>query len=86
MTDVLDTTLPTLLPASDDPTGWVDAACRADPEPDRWFPFPTEDFAYARDVCHHCPLRMRCELFARATGQTGVWGGKEFDRGREKRT
>ncbi|MFC9555436.1 WhiB family transcriptional regulator [Rhodococcus sp. NPDC056960] len=85
MTDVLDTSLSTLLPASDDPAGWADAACRADPAPDRWFPFPTEDFAYARDVCRSCPLRLRCELFAGATGQTGVWGGKEFDRGRVTR-
>lgn len=69
----------------DDPTRWRDAACRADPNPESWFPYPTDDFAHARAVCAGCPIRLHCAHFAVATGQSGVWGGTEFDRGRPRR-
>ncbi len=69
----------------DDPTRWRDAACRDDPNPERWFPFPSDDFTHARDVCNGCPIRLQCTHFAVSTGQSGVWGGKEFDRGRVRR-
>ncbi|CRK49487.1 Transcriptional regulator WhiB [Rhodococcus sp. RD6.2] len=69
----------------DDPTRWRDAACRDDPNPERWFPFPSDDFTHARDVCNGCPIRLQCTHFAVSTGQSGVWGGMEFDRGRVRR-
>ncbi|WP_228819261.1 WhiB family transcriptional regulator [Nocardia transvalensis] len=56
-------------------------ACTGD-DPELWFPYPSQDFAYARMVCGMCPLRLDCREFARRTHQTGVWGGVEFDRGR----
>ncbi|WP_425303528.1 WhiB family transcriptional regulator [Nocardia wallacei] len=62
---------------------WKQAACAQHPHlGDAWFPFPTQDFDYARAVCADCPIRAACGEFAAATGQTGVWGGREYDRGR----
>ena len=80
MTDLLFT-LADLLPFSLAPD-WQLAACRDDPNPEAWFPFPSQDFSHARSVCGGCPIRERCGEFARATGQSGVWGGENFDRGR----
>ena len=60
----------------------VRAACRGDPHHEAWFPYPSEDFAYAREICAGCPLRQACTDFATRTGQSGVWGGREFDRGK----
>lgn len=70
-----------LLPLSDS-HDWHRAACRGDPNHEAWFPYPSQDFAYARTVCGSCPIRRECGEFAESTGQSGVWGGREFDRGR----
>lgn len=70
----------------DDVTFWRAAACRGDPRPESWFPFPSDDFAYAREVCGRCPIRVHCTTFAMDTRQSGVWGGVEFDRGRPSRS
>ncbi|MGW5309455.1 WhiB family transcriptional regulator [Nocardia thailandica] len=70
-----------LLPLSDS-AQWHRAACRGDPHHEAWFPYPSEDFAYAREICAGCPLRQACTDFAIRTGQSGVWGGREFDRGK----
>ncbi|MGA6206717.1 WhiB family transcriptional regulator [Nocardia testacea] len=69
-----------LLPVSDS-REWHRAACRGDPNHEAWFPYPSQDFAYAREVCGRCPIRRECRRFAERTGQSGVWGGQEFDRG-----
>ena len=55
---------------------------RGDSNHDAWFPYPSEDFEYARGICADCPIRQACGEFAAETGQSGVWGGHEFDRGR----
>jgi WhiB family redox-sensing transcriptional regulator len=73
-------TLIDLLPHSDS-QGWHRAACRGDPNHEAWFPYPSQDFDYAREVCAGCPIRVDCGEFAARTGQSGVWGGHEFDRG-----
>ncbi|EOM76618.1 WhiB family transcriptional regulator [Rhodococcus rhodnii] len=65
----------------DDPE-WELAACRGDAHPDRWFPDPSEPFEYAAGVCGRCPILAECGAFAAATLQSGVWGGREFRRGR----
>lgn len=70
-----------LLPLSDS-RGWHRAACRGDPNHEAWFPYPSQDFEYARQVCGRCPIRPDCRAFAERTGQSGVWGGHEFDRGK----
>ncbi len=70
-----------LLPLSDTPS-WEQAACKGDPNHDAWFPYPSQDFDYARAICADCPIRAQCAEFAAATGQSGVWGGHEFDRGK----
>lgn len=70
-----------LLPLSDD-RSWHGAACRGDPNHEAWFPYPSQDFVYARNLCGRCPIRDDCGDFAERTGQSGVWGGREFDRGR----
>ncbi|MFI5782856.1 WhiB family transcriptional regulator [Nocardia sp. NPDC051570] len=69
-----------LLPAT--PLDWHRAACAGDPHPDAWHPYPSQDFTYARIVCGRCPIRAPCAQFARSTRQSGVWGGRDFDRGR----
>jgi WhiB family redox-sensing transcriptional regulator len=73
-------TLIDLLPHSDS-QGLHRAACRGDPNHEAWFPYPSQDFDYAREVCAGCPIRVDCGEFAARTGQSGVWGGHEFDRG-----
>ncbi|UGT68478.1 WhiB family transcriptional regulator [Nocardia gipuzkoensis] len=80
-TAVVELTLADLLPLSDS-RGWHRAACRGDPNHEAWFPYPSQDFDYAREVCAGCPIRQECGDFAARTGQSGVWGGHEFDRGR----
>jgi WhiB family redox-sensing transcriptional regulator len=70
-----------LLPRSDSQS-WSQAACQGDPNSEAWFPYPSQDFAYARAVCSVCPIRRQCGEFAANTGQSGVWGGHEYDRGR----
>ncbi|MEU7765108.1 WhiB family transcriptional regulator [Nocardia sp. NPDC049190] len=80
-TTVAESTLADLLPLSDS-RAWHRAACRGDPNHDAWFPYPSQDFDYARAVCAACPIRDACGEFAAHTGQSGVWGGHEFDRGR----
>lgn len=80
-TAVAELTLADLLPLSDS-RGWHRAACRGDPNHEAWFPYPSQDFDYAREVCARCPIRDACGEFAGRTGQSGVWGGHEFDRGR----
>ncbi|MFI9508376.1 WhiB family transcriptional regulator [Nocardia sp. NPDC052566] len=79
-TAVAELTLADLLPLSDS-RGWHRAACRGDPNHEAWFPFPSQDFDYARKICGDCPIRDACGDFAARTGQSGVWGGHEFDRG-----
>ncbi|MEV0293538.1 WhiB family transcriptional regulator [Nocardia sp. NPDC050710] len=74
-------TLVDLLPLSDS-REWHRAACRGDPNHEAWFPYPSQDFDYARKICAGCPIRVACAEFASNTGQSGVWGGHEFDRGR----
>ncbi|WP_081706353.1 WhiB family transcriptional regulator [Nocardia sp. CNY236] len=75
------TTLIGLLPLSDS-RGWQHASCRADPDHEAWFPHPSQDFDHARTICAQCPIFDACGDFASRTGQSGVWGGREFDRGR----
>ncbi|MDR7167257.1 WhiB family redox-sensing transcriptional regulator [Nocardia kruczakiae] len=74
-------TLVDLLPVSDTQS-WEQAACKGDPNHDAWFPYPSQDFGYARGICAGCPIRRQCAEFAATTGQSGVWGGHEFDRGK----
>jgi WhiB family redox-sensing transcriptional regulator len=64
---------------------WQRAACRDAENPEDWFPFPSEDYPHARAVCARCPIRARCLAYAEASGQSGVWGGVELDRGRHIR-
>ncbi|MEV0335212.1 MULTISPECIES: WhiB family transcriptional regulator [Nocardia] len=61
---------------------WHRAACRGDPNHEAWFPYPSQDFDYARRICAGCPLLAGCTEYAARTGQSGVWGGREYDRGR----
>ncbi|WP_084385701.1 WhiB family transcriptional regulator [Rhodococcus sp. WMMA185] len=76
MTDLTD-----LLSASAD-IQWKYAACRGDAHPDRWFPDPSESLDYAARTCAHCLIKDACAEYASATGQSGVWGGVEYRRGR----
>jgi WhiB family redox-sensing transcriptional regulator len=64
---------------------WERAACRDAENPEDWFPFPSQDYANARAVCARCPIRTRCLAYAETTGQSGVWGGVELDRGHRTR-
>jgi WhiB family redox-sensing transcriptional regulator len=78
---VPEPTLLDLFPLSD-AQDWQAAACRGDENHDAWFPYPSQDFAYARGICSGCPIRRECGEFAARTRQSGVWGGQEYDRGR----
>ncbi len=81
-TAVRDFTLVDLLPVSDSQSAWAQAACKGDPNHEAWFPWPSQDFDYARGVCAGCPIAEQCARFAASTGQSGVWGGHEYDRGK----
>ncbi|MCL2535444.1 MAG: WhiB family transcriptional regulator [Nocardiaceae bacterium] len=61
---------------------WTAAACRGDAHADRWFPDPSESFAYAAEICARCPIATACGAYAVATRQSGVWGGREYRSGR----
>lgn len=76
------TTLADLLPTSEGTADWDVAACRGDQHPDRWFPDPSESFDYAATVCARCPIAEGCGNYAGETGQTGIWGGREYRRGK----
>ncbi|NGP07177.1 WhiB family transcriptional regulator [Rhodococcus sp. 14C212] len=81
----MTTMLTDLLAPSDTAPDWDLAACRGDATPDAWFPDPSESFDYARRVCARCPLVAACATYAGETRQSGIWGGKEFRRGRVTR-
>nr|WP_280759437.1 WhiB family transcriptional regulator [Prescottella agglutinans] len=61
-----------------DTTYWDVAACRGDAHPDRRFPDPSKSFDYAARVCARCPI----VAYAASARQSGVWGGREYRRGR----
>lgn len=69
-----------LLPSTE--VDWQRAGCSGDPNHEAWFPFPSQDFDYAREVCAGCSIREACGDYAARTGQSGVWGGHEYDSGR----
>uniref|UniRef100_UPI003F496999 WhiB family transcriptional regulator n=1 Tax=Nocardia suismassiliense TaxID=2077092 RepID=UPI003F496999 len=69
-----------LLPSTE--VDWQRARCNGDPNHEAWFPFPSQDFDYARVICAGCPIREACGDYATRTGQSGVWGGHEYDSGR----
>ncbi|MGC0364293.1 hypothetical protein ABH922_002277 [Rhodococcus sp. 27YEA15] len=75
-------TLADLLPVTFEVEDWDVAACRGDVHPDRWFPDPTEGFDYAWSICVSCPIAAACGEYAITTGQSGVWGGREYRRGK----
>lgn len=75
-------TLADLLPISESTADWDVAACRGNQHPDRWFPDPSESFDYATEVCARCPIADACGKYAVDTAQTGVWGGREYRRGK----
>lgn len=75
-------TLADLLPTTWDAPNWGAAACRGDRHPDRWFPDPSDTFDYAAGVCARCPIAGACGDFAATNAQTGVWGGREYRRGK----
>ncbi|MEU6580187.1 WhiB family transcriptional regulator [Nocardia sp. NPDC046763] len=81
-TALREPTLADLLPISDSKDYWQRAACKGDPNHEAWFPYPSQDFGYARTICAACPIRRECGDFAARTGQSGVWGGHEYDRGK----
>lgn len=68
-----------MLPGAD--IDWKRAACRADADPDAWFPFPAQEFEHAAKVCARCPLLDECGAFAAKVGESGVWGGHEYHHG-----
>lgn len=54
------------------------AACRSDPDPDRFFPDTAEDRAAidrVLTVCMECPVARECRAHR---GRVGVWGGKLY--------
>lgn len=74
--------LTTLLIGSLD-VDWRQARCAvAGENPEDWFPFPTDDFSHAADVCARCPIRLPCVEFGVANRCSGVWGGHRLDGGR----
>lgn len=51
-----------------------DAACSGE-GPAMFFPGQGEDQRPAKAICAGCPVRVRCELAARAGAEVGIWGG-----------
>ncbi|NMO01656.1 WhiB family transcriptional regulator [Gordonia sp. TBRC 11910] len=69
-----------LVPSSE--IDWADAQCSGHPEPELWFPFPSESFDVAARLCAACPLRQACYEFGIDNHLDGVWGGVDLMYGR----
>ncbi len=65
------------------------AACRANPDPDLWFPpgpGATTQIRQAKAICAGCPVIADCLNYAFETGQNyGVFGGLTADERRSHR-
>jgi WhiB family redox-sensing transcriptional regulator len=72
-----------------DPTWRARAECRDHPNPDIWYPNPSDIHAEARAkaICATCPVRFQCLADANARREKhGIWGGFErTDKGRARR-
>lgn len=56
------------------------AACADHPDPDRWFPGPTEHAVEAKAVCADCPVTAECLAYAlRHRIKEGIWGGTSYN-------
>ncbi len=76
------TTLAQLLPTSlEAGIDWPSAACSGS-NPELWFPFPTDQYSAAAQVCARCPIRDECGEYGVTHRMSGVWGGIDLDRGR----
>ncbi len=53
------------------------------PEPDRWFPFPSEGYDYATHVCNRCPIAESCREFASAMARDRNLGRSEVRAGQD---
>ncbi|MBX4171424.1 hypothetical protein HBA53_23585 (plasmid) [Rhodococcus pyridinivorans] len=42
----------------------------------------SKSFDYAAGICVRSPIAEACGTYISATGQTGVWGGRENRRGK----
>ncbi|MYX36745.1 MULTISPECIES: WhiB family transcriptional regulator [unclassified Streptomyces] len=64
------------------------AACRDHPDPDLWFPKPTD---YARQraavlICRACPVQADCDQWAEDHRiPDGIWGGRSVEDRRNAR-
>lgn len=57
------------------------AACKADPDPDRWFESgkaSSKDLAAMQRLCDHCPLRQACLEYAMENAVAGFWAGTTY--------
>ena len=68
-----------LTPAEQD---WRNHAACQNSDPELWFAqIGTPDAEIAKDICHTCPVRTHCDLYATKTKQThGIWAGHNLDR------
>ncbi|MFW0788165.1 WhiB family transcriptional regulator [Gordonia sp. CPCC 205333] len=61
---------------------WDRARCSGHPQPELWFPFPSESYDVAERLCAACPLRRDCYEFGIDNHLDGVWGGVDLVYGR----
>lgn len=64
---------------AEDESSWIDeAACRAAPDPEIFFPVENEDKeARAWEAyCSGCPVLEECGAYAKRLNLVGVWGGE----------
>lgn len=69
----LNTTIPTL----------DGALCSGAPNPEAWFPFPSDDRSEGTEVCNRCPAREACLDWAVENKEDGLWGGFLLKRGKK---
>jgi len=68
------------MPSADPATAWMShGACRGE-DPELFFPITAigpalQQISRAKAVCGRCTVRLMCLAYARATGQSGIWGG-----------
>lgn len=55
----------------------IKAACLGHPQPEWFFPLPTDTWAKqaAQKVCATCPVKTECRDEGRRTNSEGIWGG-----------